>query len=165
MKNLTRALTMVKSFFTALELEADGKKTQSANLLYQIIRVFWILPILLATIGILGGRTEVIPPAIVFSISLLILMVLSRIGWVGPASILITTMIVLLVGYADFQNAGNLQPSTLMFAVAIIMSGLLIGRRAPLVTAILIAVSHAVIVYFQTQGVIKLSSAPVVSFE
>src|SRR5258706_1724993 len=165
MKNLTRALTMVKSFFTAPEFEGDGKKTKSAKLLYQIIRVIWILPILLVPIGILGGRTEVIPPATVISISLLIFLLLSRIGWVGPASILITTMIVLLVGYADFQNAGNLQPSTLMFAVAIIMSGLLIGRRAPLGTAILIAVSHAVIVYFQTKGVIKLSNAPAVGFE
>jgi putative methionine-R-sulfoxide reductase with GAF domain len=165
MKNLTQVLTMIKGFFTAPVFEGNKEKTQSAKLLYQIITVIWVLPILLVSIGILGGRTEVIPPATVISIGLLILMVISRIGWVGPASTLITTMIVLLVGYADFQNAGNLQPSTLMFAVAIIMSGLLLGRRAPLVTAILIAVSHAVIVYFQTQGLIKLRSAPAVGFE
>src|SRR5260221_5376969 len=52
-----------------------------------------------------------------------------------------------------------------MFAIAIIMSGLFLGRRAPLVTAILILVSHTIIVYFQMQGLIELSSPPAVGFE
>ena len=155
----------VKGFFTAPVFEGDIEKTQAAKLLYQIIRIIWVLPILLVTIGILGGRTEVMPPAVVISISLLTLMVLSQIGWVGFASTFLTAMIVLLIGYADLQNAGNIQPSTLMFAIAIIMSGLLLGRRAPLVTAFLILVSHTLIVYFQMQGRIKLSSAPAVGVE
>ena len=162
MKN---SFNMLKSFFTAPVFESDAEKTRSARLLYQIIRVIWILPILLVTIGILGGRAEVIRPAIVLSISLLTLMVLNQIGWVGLASTFLTAMIVLLIGYADFQNAGNIEPSTLMFAVAIIMSGLLLGRRAPLVTALLILISHTIIVYFQMQGFIELSSAPAVGFE
>jgi signal transduction histidine kinase len=153
------------AFFSAPVFVDDSEKTRSAKLLYQIIRVVWVLPILLVTIGILSGRAEVIPPAIVISISLLTLMVLSQIGWVGLASTFITAMIIIVFGYADFQNAGNIQPSTLIIAIAIIMSGLLLGKRAPLVTAILIAISHAVIVYFQMQGVIELSSAPAVGFE
>ena len=152
-------------FFAPPVFEGNKEQTQSAKLLYQIIRLIWVLPILLLTIGILGGRAEVMPPAIVISILLLILMALSQIGWVGLASTFLTAMIILLIGYADFQNAGNIQPSTLMFAVAIIMSGLLLGRRAPLVTAILILVSHTIIVYFQMQGLIKLSSPPAVGFE
>jgi len=156
---------ILRSFFTAPTFEGDEEKTRSAKLLYQIIRVIWVLPILLVSIGILGGRAEVVPPAITISISLLTLMVLSRIGWVGLASTFLTAMIILLIGYADFQNAGNIQPSTLMFAIAIIMSGLLLGRRAPLVTAILILLSHTIIVYFQMQGVIELRSAPAVGFE
>ena len=156
---------ILRSFFTAPVFEGDEEKTRSAKLLYQIIRVIWVLPILLVSIGILGGRAEVVPPAITISISLLTLMVLSRIGWVGLASTFLTAMIILLIGYADFQNAGNIQPSTLMFAIAIIMSGLLLGRRAPLVTAILILLSHTIIVYFQMQGVIELRSAPALGFE
>jgi len=156
---------ILRSFFTAPTFEGDEEKTRSAKLLYQIIRVIWVLPILLVSIGILGGRAEVVPPAITISISLLTLMVLSRIGWVGLASTFLTAMIILLIGYADFQNAGNIQPSTLMFAIAIIMSGLLLGRRAPLVTAILILLSHTIIVYFQMQGVIELRSAPALGFE
>ena len=154
-----------KSFVAAPVFEDDSEKTQSAKLLYQIIRLIWILPVLLLTIGILGGRTEVIPPAIVISVSLLTLMVLSQIGWVSLASTFLTAMIIFLIGYADFQNAGNIQPSTLMFAIAIIMSGLLLGRRAPLVTATLILISHALIVYLQMHGLIELSSAPAVGFE
>ena len=152
-------------FFAPPVFEGNKEQTQSAKLLYQIIRLIWVLPILLLTIGILGGRAEVMPPAIVISILLLILMALSQIGWVGLASTFLVAMIILLIGYADFQNAGNIQPSTLMFAIAIIMSGLLLGRRAPLVTAILILVSHTIIVYFQMQGLVKLSSAPAVGFE
>ena len=155
----------LKGFFTAPVFEGDTEKTRSAQLLYQIIRLIWILPLLLVTIGILGGRAEVIPPAIAISISLLTLMALSQMGRVGLASTLFTAMIILLIGYADFQNAGNIQPSTLMFAIAIIMSGLLLGRRAPLVTAGLILVLHSFIVYFQMQGLIELRSAPAVGFE
>src|ERR1700752_714962 len=152
-------------FLSAPVFEGDTEKTRAAKLLYQIIMVIWVLPILLVTIGILGGRAEVLPPAIVISISLLTLMGLSKIGRVGLASTFLTAMIVLVIGYADFQNAGNIQPSTLMFAIAIIMSGLLLGRRAPLVTAILILVLHTTIVSFQMQGLIELSSAPAVGFE
>ena len=152
-------------FFAPPVFEGNKEQTQSAKLLYQIIRLIWVLPILLLTIGILGGRAEVMPPAFVISILLLILMALSQIGWVSLASTFLIAMIILLIGYADFQNAGNIQPSTLMFAIAVIMSGLLLGRRAPLVTAILILVSHTLIVYLQMQGLIKLSSAPAVGFE
>lgn len=158
-------LTSIRRFFTPPVFEGNQEKTQSAQLLYQIIRLIWLLPMLLVTIGILGRRAEVIPPAIVVSVGLLSLMALSRIGRVGLASTLFTALIILLIGYADFQNAGNIQPSTLMFAIAIIMSGLLIGRRAPLVTAILLLVLHTLIVYFQMQGLIELKSAPAVGFE
>ena len=162
MKNL---FGILKGFFSAPVFEGDKEKTRSAKLLYQIITVIWALPILLVVIMVLGRRTEVIPPAIVITITLLTLMVLTRAGRVGLASAILTGMIILVFGYADFQNAGNIQPSTLITAIAIIMSGLLLGRRAPLVAAILIAVSHAVIVYFQMQGVIELNSAPALGFE
>src|SRR4030095_13131707 len=99
--------TSIRRFFTPPVFEGDKEKTGSAKLLYQIIRLIWALPILLVTIGFLGGRAEVIPPAIVVSTSLLTLMVLTQLGQVRVASTLITAMIVLLIGYADFQNAGN----------------------------------------------------------
>jgi signal transduction histidine kinase len=152
-------------YFSAPVFEGDTEKTRSAKLLYQIIRVIWFLPVLLVTIGILGGRAEVYPPAIVISTCLLILMGITRLGWVKLASAVITMMIVLVFGYADFQNAGNIQPSTLIIAVAIIMSGLLLGKRAPLVVAILMVISHGLIVRFQMQGAIELKSAPAVGIE
>ena len=158
-------LNSIRRFFSVPVFEGDEEKTRSAQLLYQIIRVIWALPLLLVTIGILGGRAEVVPPAIVISLGLLTLMSFSRMGRVSLASSFLTAMIILLIGYADFQNAGNIQPSTLMFAIAIIMSGLLLGKRAPLVTAILILVLHTIIVSFQMQGLIELSSAPAVGFE
>jgi putative methionine-R-sulfoxide reductase with GAF domain len=158
-------MNSISRFFSTPQFEGDKEKTQSAKLLYQIIIVIWILPLLLVTIGTLSGRPEVFPPAIVISISLLSLMIFTRMGWVGIAGGLLTAMIILVFAYADFQNAGNIQPSTLIIAVAIIMSGLLLGRRAPLVTAVLIALTHSFIVYFQMQGMIELSSAPAVGLE
>jgi putative methionine-R-sulfoxide reductase with GAF domain len=158
-------LNSIRRFFTAPVFEGDQEKTRSARLLYQIIRVIWALPILLVTIGTLSGRPEVIPPAIVLAIILSAMTIVIRKGWVRLASTIMTGMTILLFGYADFQNAGNIQPSTLMMAIAIITSGLLLGRRAPIVTAILIAVSHGVVVYLQIQGLIKLNSAPAVGFE
>ncbi|MEP6894646.1 MAG: GAF domain-containing protein [Chloroflexota bacterium] len=164
MKNLFNRL---KEFFTAPVFEGDKEKTQSAKLLYQIITVIWGLPVLLIVIMVLraSGRAEVVPPAIVISITLLALMIFTRIGWVGLANTIITGMIILVFSYADFQNAGNIQPSTLVIAIAIIMSGLLLGRRAPLVTAILIAISHGVIVFLQMRGAIKVVSAPALGIE
>src|SRR5688572_1217980 len=126
-------LNSVRRFFTAPIFEGDKEKTRSARLLYQIIRVIWVLPILLVTIGTLSGRAEVIPPAIVLAIILSAMTVVIRKGWVRLAGTIMTGMIILLFGYADFQNAGNIQPSTLMMAIAIITSGLLLGRRAPIV--------------------------------
>jgi putative methionine-R-sulfoxide reductase with GAF domain len=92
-------------------------------------------------------------------------MVFSRIGWVGFANYIFVAMVILIFIYADHGNAGNIQPSTLMTAIAIIISGLLLGRRAPLVAAILIAASHAVIVYLQMQGKIEVTSTPALGRE
>jgi PAS domain S-box-containing protein len=160
-------LNSIRRFFTAPVFEDDNEKTQSAKLLYQIITVIWGLPLLLIIIMILNpaGRGEVLPPAIVISIILFSLMLITRLGWVGIANTVITGMVILVFAYADFQNAGNVQPSTLVTAIAIIMSGLLLGRRAPLVTAILIVISHSAIVYLQLQGKIEVVSSPALGFE
>lgn len=164
MKNFFNTL---RRFYTAPVFEDDNEKTGSAKLLYQIITVIWGLPALLIVIIILNpaGRREVIPPAIAISITLFVLMIITRIGWIAVANTIITGMVVLVFAYADFQNAGNIQPSTLVTAIAIIMSGLLLGRRAPLVTAVLITISHGVIVYLQLQGAIEVVSSPAFGFE
>src|SRR5690349_17098624 len=160
-------LNMLKNFFTAPIFEGDEEKTRSAQLLYQIITVIWGLPILLLAIMMLNpeGRTEVVPPAIVISITLLTLMIITRLGWTALANIILTGMIIMVFCYADFQNAGNIQPSTLVIAIAIIMSGLLLGKRAPLVTAALITISHTVIVALQLQGTIEAVSSPALGLE
>ena len=164
---MNKFFNLLRSFFTPPVFEGDKDKTQAAKLLYQIISVIWGLPVLLIIIMSLNpaGRGEVIPPAIVISVTLLVLMTITRNGWVGIANTIITGMIILVFTYADFQNAGNIQPSTLVIAIAIIMSGLLLGRRAPLVTAILIVISHGVIVYLQLQGAIEVVSSPALGFE
>jgi PAS domain S-box-containing protein len=155
----------IKKFFVAPVFEGSQERTQSAILLYQIITVLWILPALLVAMGGLSGRAEVFFPAVVISIGLLILMAITQMGWVGFANIFITAMVFLVFCFADYQNAGNIQPSTLIIAVVIIMSGLLLGRRAPIIMASLIAVSHALIVSLQIQGKIQVSSAPAVGSE
>jgi putative methionine-R-sulfoxide reductase with GAF domain len=158
---------LLRPFLIPPVFEGDKEKTQSAKLLYQIISVIWGLPVLLIIIITLNpaGRGEVIAPAIVISITLFVLMIMTRIGWIGIANTIITGMAILVFAYADFQNAGNIQPSTLIIAIAIIMSGLLLGRRAPLVTAVLIVISHSVIVYLQLQGAIEAVSSPALGFE
>lgn len=160
-------LNSIRRFFTAPVFEGDTEKTRSAKLLYQIITIFWGLPVLLVIMIVLSsaGRTEVIPPAIVISLVLVTLMIVTRMGWIGPANTIILAMVFLIFTYADTQNAGNIQPSTLITAFAIIMSGLLLGKRAPLVMAGLIVVTHAAIVYLQMQGAIELASAPAIGFE
>jgi putative methionine-R-sulfoxide reductase with GAF domain len=165
MKDTLKKPTSIGGFFSAPVFEGDKEKTQSAKLLYQIISVVWILPPLLTALAIFSGRREVISPAIIISLVLLVLMVFSRRGWVRLTSILMTALIVLLFTYADLQNAGNIQPSTLIVAIAIIMSGLLLGRRAPLLVAILVAVIHGVIVYLRMQGAVELKSAPAAGLE
>jgi putative methionine-R-sulfoxide reductase with GAF domain len=162
MNNISKALTLFKNFLTAPVFAGDKEKTRAAHLLYQIIKVVWALPGLLIVVSILNSaqRGSAIPPAIVISVTLLVLMALSRGGWVDVANYIIVGMIILVVSYSDYVNGGNIQPSTLVIAIAIIMSGLLLGRRAPIVAAILIAVSHAFIVHFQTQGKITVTSAP-----
>ena len=164
---MTNLFNTLRAFYKPPVFEGDAEKTKSAKLLYQIITVIWGLPVLLVGIMILNpaGRAEVIPPAVVIALTLFSLMVITRLGWVSVANTIITGMVILVFAYADFQNAGNIQPSTLVTAIAIIMSGLLLGRRAPLVTAVLIVISHSVIVYLELQGKIEVVSSPALGFE
>jgi PAS domain S-box-containing protein len=164
MKDLFNAF---KGFFSAPVFEGDKEKTQSARLLFQIFSVIWALPVLLVVIIVLNpvGRESVVPPAIIIPLALFALMVLARLGLVGFVNYVFVGVALLIFSYADYGNAGNVQPSTLMTAIAIIMSGLLLGRRAPVVVAAMIAATHAFIVYLELQGLVKVTSAPALGFE
>ncbi len=154
-------LSKIKSFFTAPVFENNDEKTQSARLLYQIINVLWGLPALLVVIMILSPaeRGSVVPAAIIITITLSTLMIFGRIGWVTGANLIIVGLVVLVFGYADYGNAGSVQPSILVSAIALILSGLLLGKHAPFITAVVIGAVHAVIVSLQMQGVIQNSSS------
>jgi putative methionine-R-sulfoxide reductase with GAF domain len=164
---MTRIFNSIRIFFTAPAFEGDPERTQSARLLFQIFTVIWLLPLLLVVIIVLdpSGRASVIPPAIVIPLVLLLLMSVTRMGQVGFVNFVFVGFALMIFSYADYGNAGNVQPSTLMTAIAIIISGLLLGRRAPVVAAGIIAIAHATIVYLQLQGYIVVTSAPALGFE
>ena len=142
---------MTKFFSSFLQpplFPEDAEKTRVARLLHQILLGLWSLPVL-ATIFMFINPTVgrfLIPAASGLTAILVILMMLNHAGRSNIASILLVGTLIILFTYLNFNTAGAPLPLILLTAIAIMMSGLLLGSRAPIITALLLAVQHAIIV-------------------
>jgi GAF domain-containing protein len=85
---------------------------------------------------------------------LVILMLLNNADRANLASIVLVGTLVILFTYLNFYTAGAPLPLILLTVIAIMMSGLLLGSRAPIITALLLALQHAIIVSLNAAGII-----------
>jgi len=86
---------------------------------------------------------------------LVILMLLNHAGRSNLASILLVGTLVILFYLSKLLIlAGPPLPLILLTVIAIMMSGLLLGSRAPIITALLLGLQHAVIVSLNSAGFI-----------
>jgi len=150
---------MMKSFSSFLNspiFPQDEEKTRIAKLLHQILLALWSLPIL-AEIVIFFNPTAsrfLNPAATALAAILVILMLLNHAGRAKLASMLLIGTLVILFTYLNFYTAGAPLPLILLTVIAIMMSGLLLGSRAPIITALLLGLQHAIIVSLNARGII-----------
>ena len=144
------------SFFNPPVFLEDEEKTRVAKLLHQILLAMWSLPVLAVIVIPLNPTASrfLIPAASVLVAVLVFLMVLNHAGRSNLASIFLVGTLVILFTYLNFNTAGAPLPLILLTVIAIMMSGLLLGSRAPIITALVLGLQHAVIVSLNTRGII-----------
>jgi signal transduction histidine kinase len=141
--------------------EGDTEKSRSARLLHQIVMASWILPLIALIVSFLNpsvGRFTV-PAAVVLTITLAFIMFLNRAGMVRLGSYLLVGIMLIILTYLNYAGAGQPRPLLILTVIVIMMSGLLLGGRSPIVTAILVAAQHIVIVALAARGLIVAQSA------
>jgi len=144
------------SFFIPPFFPEDEEKTRVAKLLHQILLGIWSLPILAVIVIVFNPAISrfLIPAASGLAAMLVILMLVNHAGRSNLASILLVGTLVVLFTYLNFYTGGAPLPLILLTVIAIMMSGLLLGSRAPIITALLLGLQHAVIVSLNAAGII-----------
>ena len=145
------------SFFNPPLFPEDQEKARVAKLLHQILLGIWSLPILAVILILFNPATSriLIPAVSGLAAMLIILMLLNHTGRSNIASILLVGTLVLLFTYLNFNTGGAPLPLILLTVIAIMMSGLLLGSRAPIITALVLGLQHAVLVSLNAAGFIN----------
>jgi putative methionine-R-sulfoxide reductase with GAF domain len=154
--------TKIMNFFRPPVFEGDEEKTRSAQLLYQIVVASWSLPAIAVIVNFLSpslGRF-VLLAAIVLAATLVVIMALNRAGKVSLASNVIVGLVFIVFTYLNYVGGGEPRPFLLLTVVTIMMSGLLLGTRGPIVVAILLAVQHVIIIWLSARGLIVPQTSP-----
>ena len=145
------------SFFNPPLFPEDQEKARVAKLLHQILLAIWSLPVLAVILILFNPATSriLIPAVSGLAAMLIILMLLNHTGKSNIASILLVGTLVLLFTYLNFNTGGAPLPLILLTVIAIMMSGLLLGSRAPIITALVLGLQHAVLVSLNAAGFIN----------
>lgn len=151
----------IRGFFTAPVFEGDQVKTRSAKLLHQMITLVWSLPIVAALVSVLNPSVTryVLPVAIVLVATLVVIMFLNRAGRMQLASSILVGMVFIALTYLNYNVAGEPRPLLLLTVIVILMSGLLLRGRSPMLVAILLAAQHIIILALSAKGFIVPQSA------
>lgn len=146
---------MLKRLFSPPAFAEDPDKTRDARLLEQIIVTSLVIPILTTTINLIRPTLPfVIPANIVFAAILIALFFLNRLGYVKLASIIIVSVLTVLSTLLNFLNGGEIQAFILITVIVILMSGLLLGGRAPVIVGLFLVAQHIVIALLGSSGII-----------
>jgi putative methionine-R-sulfoxide reductase with GAF domain len=150
------------SFFSAPVFEGDEEKTRSAKLLYQITIASWFLPLAGLTVSFLNPSTRpfILPVVVILAVLLTGIMLLNNAGKITLGSNIIVGAMLIILTYLNYANGGEIRPLLLLSVVAIMMSGLLLGSRAPVVVSIALVAQHIVMVSLNTNGLITARSEP-----
>ena len=159
---MTDFFNVLKTFFKPPIFEGDEEKTRNARLLHQIVVVSWSLAVITAIVGFLNpsaGRF-VVPAGIILAVTLTIIMLLNRAGKVQLGSTILVGMVFSIATFFNYSTAGEPRPILLLSVIVIMMSGLLLGTRGPIVLSILLAVQHMIFVSLHAAGIITPEVTP-----
>lgn len=120
----------------------DEEKTRAAELLNTVLLGLTVLS-LVAIVVLLQGGTMLAPVYTTVSLFLVLLIAFQipmRMGYVKPVGIAVIILFTLTVTLAVASGGTVRVPGVALFMVAIVMSGLIIGRRAAYWSAILVSI-------------------------
>lgn len=141
----------------------DEEKTSRAQALFQLQAVLVVLGLAILPVAILNPaqRSLVIGSALFTNTASLISYLLARRGHLNAASYLILGSVTAALIYLDYTGRGETRPVLLFSIVPIFVAGWVLGARATIGTAIVMAVSHVIIVYMDTQNLLTFEPAPI----
>jgi len=149
-------------FFSSPVFAGDEEKTRTAKLLHQITIANWFLPLAGVIVSFLNpsARPFVLPAIIALAIVLIVVMLLNRAGKVRAGGSVLVGATLIVLTYLNYANGGEIRPLLLLSVIAIMMSGLLLGGRSPVVVSILLLVQHIVMVFLNAKGLIAPQGEP-----
>jgi len=155
MKRSTFSLT---GFLRPPVFEGNSDKTQTAQLIHQIVVISWILPFLGVLVGLQNTelRPVIFPPSIAVAFVLSLLHILIHLGRISTANIIFIGTLFILFTYLNYRSAGEVRPLLLLTALVVVITGLLLGSRGVALVSVLMALQNAVIVYMRTHGMIAV---------
>lgn len=141
----------------------NQEKTSRAQALFQLQAVLFVFGLAILPVAILNPaqRSLVIGTALFTNTASLISYLLARRGHLNAASYLILGSVTAALIYLDYTGRGETRPVLLFSIVPIFVAGWVLGARATIGTAIVMAVSHAIIVYMDTQNLLTFEPAPI----
>jgi GAF domain-containing protein len=147
---------MIKSLLSPPVFHDNHEKTRTAKLLYQITLATASLPVLAIIVSLINPSTSsyVLPAGVVLSVALLVIFGLKQSGMVTAASSVLIGTLAIVFTYLNYSNAGEPRPLILLTVIAILMSGLLLGRHVPILIAIYLGIQHVIMVALNINGVI-----------
>lgn len=150
-------------FFRPPIFPTNDEKTRVAKTLFQILMFSWSLPALGLVIFFLNRENgNILPVVIALTGGVLGLMAVNRAGWVRLASIFYILLLIFVFTYLDMVTSSvSPRPALILITSSVILiSGLLLGGKAPLFTAIVLVLLRIVLSTFGELGLIVRSAPP-----
>ncbi len=130
----------------------DEEKSSRALALYQVQVTLFALALAALPVSIFNASLRLI--LLTLTLSILFVLVLSytiaRRGYISLASYLTIGTVIAGIIFLDYTGRGETRPLLIFSIVPIFISGLLLGFRATLATAILMGIAHGLLVYADT---------------
>ncbi|PWH12638.1 MAG: hypothetical protein DDG60_12045 [Anaerolineae bacterium] len=126
----------------------DEDKTSRALALFQVQTALFALSVIVLPVSFLVPTLGITLTIITSSVTstLLISYWLSQKGYLTVASYLTVITTIAAIIYLDYTGRGDARPLLIFSVIPIFVSGLLLGFRATMATAILMGISHALLV-------------------
>ncbi len=131
--------------------------------MFQLQAVLVVLGLAILPVAILNPaqRLLVIGTALFTNGASLVSYLLARRGHLNAASYLILGSVTAALIYLDYTGRGETRPVLLFSIVPIFVAGWVLGARVTIGTAVVMAVSHAIIVYMDSQNLFTFEPAPI----
>lgn len=131
----------------------DDEKTSRAAALHQVQIAIFFLGLAALPVGIFNAQMRLTLTTLILFVSIFIVLgyFISRRGYVNPASYLTVIIVTAAIIFLDYTGRGQARPLLILSIIPIFVSGLLLGLRATVGTAIIMGIAHAILVYMDTQ--------------